>query len=253
MARQFSSPEDRLVMANFVEDLARWQVYFTGTFVFECRQDSARRCYEKFMERGLPSVTYFYALELNGHGWHVHALWSGTDQVFRRDVWAKWFDRYGINRILPIRQRASDGFTVAKYCAKYLCKEGAWWNTNARPAGERQPPSPMQRSWLLRSEQSPPCRDSQTAIKMRPGATVSVSTKPFLLWDGGKVKFFDGCSFRRLGEQTNRAEAVAWCAGKGLEFREQLTWECPAPGSSRADVLGSRPYKRTRIEDLVDV
>ena len=44
----------------------------------------------------------------------------------RKDIWREWFDRYGRNRIEPVKNRDD----VSDYCAKYVTKEGAWWNVN---------------------------------------------------------------------------------------------------------------------------
>jgi hypothetical protein len=78
------------------------------------------------MRRHLPQVSYFYALEQNPSrdGFHVHALWADTASVFRKEVWAAWFKRYGRARIEPVRSFED----VSGYCSKYVTKEGAWWN-----------------------------------------------------------------------------------------------------------------------------
>jgi hypothetical protein len=44
--------------------------------------------------------------------------------VRRREIWRTWFERYGRNRIEAVHSRDD----VADYCAKYVTKEGAWWN-----------------------------------------------------------------------------------------------------------------------------
>jgi len=113
-------------MESWVRDLAPWTVISHLTFAWEASQDSTRRCYEKFMRRHLPQVSYFYAIEENPSrdGNHIHALWADTARVFRKEAWATWFKKYGRARIEPVRN-AGD---VSDYCAKYVCKERAWWN-----------------------------------------------------------------------------------------------------------------------------
>ena len=113
-------------MADWVDGLKPWEVLAHMTFVWECSMDSAMKCFEKFMRRELPTCSYFYALEANPsrRGYHVHALFSDTMGVKRQAVWAKWFEKYGRNRIEPIRSKSD----VASYCSKYVTKEGAWWN-----------------------------------------------------------------------------------------------------------------------------
>jgi hypothetical protein len=113
-------------MAEWVHGLAPWQVILHFTFAWEASLDSGRRCFEKFMRQHYPRVSYFYALEQNPcrDGFHVHALWSDSRNVFRKEAWAAWFAKYGRARIEPVRSQED----VAGYCAKYVTKEGAWWN-----------------------------------------------------------------------------------------------------------------------------
>ena len=117
---------ETLEMASWVHSLAPWSVIAHHTFVWSASIWSAQKSFERFMHRTIPDVSYFYAVEQNPSrdGHHVHALWADCDEVFRRDVWSKWFDRYGRSRIEPCRSRAD----VAGYCSKYVTKETAWWN-----------------------------------------------------------------------------------------------------------------------------
>lgn len=126
-------PEQRLKaaqmnieMGDWVHGLAPWQVISHLTFAWEASVWSAQRCYEKFMRTELRGVSYFYALEQNPgrDGFHVHALWVDCQNRCRRDIWREWFHRYGRNRIEPVNSRDD----VADYCAKYVTKEGAWWD-----------------------------------------------------------------------------------------------------------------------------
>jgi hypothetical protein len=167
------SGRDRLVieMGNWVNGLAPWKDYATLTFSKECSVFGASRKYERFMRSRLPGVSHFYAIEENPNymgsnpGSHVHALWVDLG-VKRKQVWQEWFKQYGIGRILPIEQRetlvpmrrrsytdgvagewsepfldkATDGgMTVADYCAKYVCKDGAWWNAIVQRGRSRAP------------------------------------------------------------------------------------------------------------------
>jgi hypothetical protein len=117
------------VTANWVHGLARWDVILHLTFAWEASIDSGRRCFEKWMRRHYPHVSYFYALESNGVGrdylgFHVHALWAGAGGVVRRQAWFRWFKRFGRARIEPVRCPGD----VSGYCSKYVTKEGSWWN-----------------------------------------------------------------------------------------------------------------------------
>lgn len=113
-------------MGDWVYSLAPWQVISHLTFSWEASIWSAQRCYEKFMRTEMRGVSYFYALEQNPgrDGYHAHALWCDCKGKSRQHVWRSWFERYGRNRIEPVNNRDD----VADYCAKYVCKEGAWWN-----------------------------------------------------------------------------------------------------------------------------
>jgi hypothetical protein len=155
------SKRDALVveMGNWVRSLATWEDYATLTFAKEYSVDGVAKRVEKFMASRLPGCSYFYAVEANpdffgnNPGAHSHMLLNGL-KVQRKQVWAEWFELYGINRILPIvgrretvmvvaedgvpcvpypRDNYDGGMTVADYCAKYVCKNGAWWNVHLQP------------------------------------------------------------------------------------------------------------------------
>jgi len=113
-------------MANWVHTLAPWDTLLHLTFAWEASLDSARRVFEKWMAKEYARVSYFYAIEQNPSrdGYHVHALWADARSVFRKEAWAAWFKSYGRARIEPVRGKED----VATYCAKYVCKERAWWN-----------------------------------------------------------------------------------------------------------------------------
>jgi len=112
-------------MACWVNSLAKWQVFATHTFAWEASLWSARRVYERFMHQALPTVSYFYAVEQNPSrdGHHIHAIWDSSAAP-RKATHREWLERYGRNRIEPVRGLSA----VENYCAKYVCKEGAWWD-----------------------------------------------------------------------------------------------------------------------------
>lgn len=117
---------EKMAMQQWVANLARWELAFTGTFRWESSLDSSRRCFERFMKRECSDVSYFYALEQNPSrdGWHCHSLFASTAGLYRKGVWAQWFSRFGRNRLEPIRHRIE----AENYVAKYVTKECAWWN-----------------------------------------------------------------------------------------------------------------------------
>jgi len=112
-------------MSKFVWELASWRVFATFTFRWSASVESARRCFERFVRRSIPNVSFFFAIELHpgGHGGHVHALFD-RDDFPRKAVWSAWKKRYGVNRVEPIK-----GFqNVCDYVAKYVVKDHSWWN-----------------------------------------------------------------------------------------------------------------------------
>jgi hypothetical protein len=125
----------KVEMGDWVHSLAPWQVISHMTFAWEASIWSGMRCYEKFMRQEMWGVSYFYALEQNPcrDGFHVHALWCDCMNKSRREIWRRWFERYGRARIEPVNSRDD----VADYCAKYVTKEGSWWNVKL--VGQRHP------------------------------------------------------------------------------------------------------------------
>lgn len=117
---------EAIELATWVHGLAPWEVISHLTFKWEASFESGRKCYEKFMRKHLPRVSYFYALEQNPSrdGCHVHALWADAQNVYRREAWQTWFNKYGRARIEPVNS-AED---VSAYCAKYCSKAASWWN-----------------------------------------------------------------------------------------------------------------------------
>jgi hypothetical protein len=123
---RLKAAQQNIVIADWVYSLAPWQVISHLTFSWEASISSAQRCYEKFMRTEMRGVSYFYALEQNPcrDGFHVHSLWCDCKAKSRKAVWETWFNRYGRARIEPINNRDD----VVDYCAKYVCKENAWWD-----------------------------------------------------------------------------------------------------------------------------
>ena len=86
------------------------------------------------MRQEMRGVSFFYVVEHDpdGEGYHVHALWCDCG-ARRSEIWKKWYDRYGINRIVPIESQLN----VTDYCAKHVTKETLYWNIKL--LGNRQP------------------------------------------------------------------------------------------------------------------
>lgn len=125
-APEMQSVLDRYQRVQWIESLAPWSVMFTGTFRWEASVWSAGRCFEKFMHKRLPGVSWFEAIERNPsrYGYHVHALWADCKGVFRKEEWASWFKKYGRCKIELVRNKGD----VSEYASKYLSKPNDWWN-----------------------------------------------------------------------------------------------------------------------------
>lgn len=130
---------DNLQLATWVHGLAPWSVmsHFTwrpkefklrdgGTKSCGVSLDSARFYFERFMRNDYSRLSYFYAIEQNpgepGH--HIHALFADDPNLYRKEMWAAWFKRFGRNKVEPVKCLGD----VVDYCSKYVTKEGAWWN-----------------------------------------------------------------------------------------------------------------------------
>lgn len=116
----------RIGMSDWVQSLALWELFVTMTYRWEASSQSAARCFERFMRQEMRGVSYYYVVERNPDslGYHVHALWCDLRNRRRTDIWQKWYNRYGINRIEPIRNQGD----VADYCAKHVTNETLEWN-----------------------------------------------------------------------------------------------------------------------------
>ena len=126
---------DNSQMAHWVSSLAPWQVVAHLTWRDRIGDDgiargisvdSAAKSYEKFMRKELPQLSYFYAVEPNPsrYGTHIHAMWADAGGVYRKEVWAAWFKRFGRARIEPVNS-IND---VSGYLSKYVTKGHVWWN-----------------------------------------------------------------------------------------------------------------------------
>lgn len=125
--------EEKAEMVTWVSGLAPWELAFTGTWKWEASAESARRCFERWMKREAPDVSYFYALERNPcrDGFHVHSLWANTAGLYRRAMWDRWFQRFGRNKLEPIKCRVSAEEYLTKYCTKEVTwEERGWWNVH---------------------------------------------------------------------------------------------------------------------------
>ena len=122
--KKFVTDEYRVAFAEWINEVAEWDWWFTGTFRYECALEPAKRAFKRFMKRELGrGVDYVYVCESNHGrgGYHVHALFANCEGIRRKRIWKKWFDRYGRARILPVDPKK--GLSAQFYLSKYLSKD----------------------------------------------------------------------------------------------------------------------------------
>jgi hypothetical protein len=125
----------------WVQTLASWDTVISGTFRWVSSEDSVRRCSERWFHRQQPGVPVFYGIDPNPSGdggHHLHGILATSGGMYRKDAWADWWKRYGVNRIEPILNIGG----VSGYCAKYPLTGARWWNVlncvqQALPSGNR--------------------------------------------------------------------------------------------------------------------
>lgn len=116
--------------SNWLHNLAPWELFFTGTFSWEASNGAAQRSFQRFMHKHMPDCTWFYVTEKNPSrpGYHIHALISGAETYRRKAIWKKWFKRFGINKLEPVRSRKKVEDYTTKHCANYLTKGYGWYD-----------------------------------------------------------------------------------------------------------------------------
>tara|TARA_Y100000588_G_scaffold5882_1_gene7126 strand:- start:69 stop:539 length:471 start_codon:yes stop_codon:yes gene_type:complete len=109
-------------VVRWLDGLAEWEVFFTGTTRYNASCRSLKKSYERFMKNNYPHISYVYSLEPHSDaGFHVHTLFTQPLGMDWKKFWQRWYDQYGRARTEPIRHKAD----VQMYVAKYVTKE---WN-----------------------------------------------------------------------------------------------------------------------------
>ena len=117
-----------------------WKIFHTATFdpgSFDRPGKAARSPwvaldrYRTFMQEcDRRKVTWVVGIEPNpdhhrlNPGFHCHAMWAMTDEVWRTSSFKRWADQWGNNRVEPIKVLEH----VQRYVAKYCLKDGALWD-----------------------------------------------------------------------------------------------------------------------------
>lgn len=127
-SRVLADPAQRSLV-NWVASVAKWEVRADLTFKLVVSADRALKLYEAFMMQVIPSVSYFVAVERNPSrsGYHLHAVWADCQEVCRRVVWKRWFERYGRALIEPIRDSSYSLCYLSK-SVSYASKSPSLWN-----------------------------------------------------------------------------------------------------------------------------
>lgn len=129
-ARRLTTREYYLEWAR---QIAPWTTKADMTFKWDCTEFEAKKKFEKWMRKTLPSTTYIYAVERDpnqdkvaptglgiNQACHIHAIWDtnwnrlAKMNVPRKQIWRDWFSRYGRAKIEP----AKDMNDALGYCLK---------------------------------------------------------------------------------------------------------------------------------------
>ena len=136
-------------MVAWLDGVAPWQTFFTGTTRWQSGNGAMQRAYTRFMAREYPDVSYVYTIEPHhADGFHCHAMFDEGHDIKWTEFWGKWHKRFGRNRTEPIEHKANVQSYVTKYVMKSQQdkrnnhKEEVWWNVwlsryRARMAGTR--------------------------------------------------------------------------------------------------------------------
>tara|TARA_B100000963_G_C22566630_1_gene644045 strand:+ start:724 stop:1314 length:591 start_codon:yes stop_codon:yes gene_type:complete len=129
------SLETHDITRDFVEDMADWNTWVTGSFVGgRMPLALAQKRHEEFHRHNLDDATHFTAFELhnNGIGWHFHSLMHLPDYLVKKfssnntskygsdkyvpKLWKMYFDNFGRSTLSPIRNTED----VTSYCIKHV-------------------------------------------------------------------------------------------------------------------------------------
>ncbi len=111
-----------------------WKIFHTATFrpCSPARSPwSALNRYRHYMqERDRRKVTWVVGIERNpdhhalNPGYHCHAMWAATDEVWRTTSFKRWAEQWGNNKVEAVRVKEH----VQRYVSKYCLKESGLWD-----------------------------------------------------------------------------------------------------------------------------
>jgi hypothetical protein len=127
-------------LVDLAAPIGGWKIFHTATFdpgSFDRHGKPARspwvalKRYRSFMQEcDRRKVTWVVGVEPNpDHHWlnpgfHCHAMWAMTDEVWRTASFKRWANQWGNNKVDPVRIAGH----VQRYVAKYCLKAGAVWD-----------------------------------------------------------------------------------------------------------------------------
>lgn len=103
-----------------------WDWWATFTFKKDKSPYGAKKAFLRFVKDIKKDVYFFLVIEW--HKWrgsvHCHSLIGNVSGIRRLTIMDKWYDIYGIARILPYNKNLGARY----YLSKYLIKEMADWD-----------------------------------------------------------------------------------------------------------------------------
>lgn len=141
----------------WADGITNWTTKADFTFSWECNEFDAKKKFEKWKRKTLPSSTCLYAIErdpnqekvkLGGQGLnqsvHIHSImdtnWHFLKRggVTRTQIWRDWKNRFGVCRIEPVRIKKDAlgycmkkvfGYSEAREVPGRVCRRGTTeWN-----------------------------------------------------------------------------------------------------------------------------
>lgn len=125
--------DTRETFLDWASQITSWTTKADMTFTWNCDEFTARKKFERWMKKNLPSSNYIYSIERdpnqdkvmptsNGinQSCHIHAVtdtnWSKLKKqgVTRKQIWNEWYSRFGRARIEPGKSMSD----VLGYCMK---------------------------------------------------------------------------------------------------------------------------------------
>lgn len=127
-------------LVRLVLPVGGWKVFHSATFdpgSFDRPSKAARTPevalsrYKAFMqERDRRKVTWVVGIERNpdyhalNKGFHCHAMWAATDEIWRTSSFKRWANQWGNNKVEPVRVRED----VQRYVSKYCLEDNCLWD-----------------------------------------------------------------------------------------------------------------------------